>query len=346
MAAILLLVLSVGCSRQSDNQINWNSFEIVELSNQWLWDPTSQSLEEWQILDRPTSIAKSPFGDLIIADSRNSRLIRITLEGDLIEVIGREGEGPGEFEHPIEVCFEPNSSILWVVDHRGMRVSRFYIGEDSSEYISGFRLPFYAFPAVQNLIVHDSHSFWFVTFSGSRISLIDDRAQILRTFGEYHEGEVSSAPLSVSNSGYLNLRSDGNLIFLGESYPRLELWHPSGTLEFSCDVLVPELAEALAEEISSYQERKGRMLGKLYISATATNEQQDMIYFYIHRRDEKSAIYELSSETFQPIRCFRFRDLETPLVSQFIVDDTSEGMQFISLDWEFGVEIIGDYSRQ
>ena len=137
-----------------------NTIETIEMSCRWMWDAESPDIEDWQIIQMPRGLINTPFGDLIVADSGNSRLVRFTMEGELIEIIGREGGGPGEFVEPRGLAFEPGGTILWVADRLASRISQFQINQHSSEFLSSFIAPQVRVQFVSNLLVQDEHSFY------------------------------------------------------------------------------------------------------------------------------------------------------------------------------------------
>ncbi len=63
-------------------------------------------------------------GDLVVLDGSSSELRRYDSEGRLLETIGREGEGPGEFGDPHLVPPGPSDS-LWIWDSEARVLHRF-----------------------------------------------------------------------------------------------------------------------------------------------------------------------------------------------------------------------------
>lgn len=79
-------------------------------------------LEEWnpidpetgdEVLMRPMAIVyEADRDDFLIADTAHHRLVRMAPDGEIVEFIGHEGSGPGEFNYPYDVALESDGSIL------------------------------------------------------------------------------------------------------------------------------------------------------------------------------------------------------------------------------------------
>ena len=78
------------------------------------------------------ALAEGPDGRLYSLHSRETAIRRWTSAGEPDGVVGREGEGPGEFIQPFGLGFFGDS--LWVMDLRAYRVSFF---DGSGSYLGG-----------------------------------------------------------------------------------------------------------------------------------------------------------------------------------------------------------------
>lgn len=61
------------------------------------------------------SVALDPAGRIYVADRTDSSLRVYSRDGGYLRAIGREGEGPGEFQVPLDLVFSANGD-LWVRD--------------------------------------------------------------------------------------------------------------------------------------------------------------------------------------------------------------------------------------
>ncbi len=280
-------------------------------------------------------IGNQTYSDLLISDSRNSRVIRITIDGELIEIIGRRGEGPGEFLRPWELAFAPESQVLWVVDNRTTRVSKFEVGQYTSSYLSSFIAPQVRTSGVQNLILEDTHTFWFNShISDMKISLIDDLARTIRSFGTLDFTLPNNASRNFVNSGVLGKLDDDTLVFVGRFVPVVELWSKNGDMLSRTDLILPEITDLLNTPIPSGATTK-------YIQHAITYNDNGFIYIYVKQPGTNTAkIYELSIDTVTPNRCFIFEDISRRSIAQFIMIEQPGKVCFYVLDWVSGIKVI------
>ncbi len=90
-----------------------------------------------------TSVAVGPTGHVYIADRQGSTVRAYSPEGLYVALIGGEGDGPGEFQWPNDLTFDPEGR-LWVQD--GQRITVFTAhGSDAvaDSVVNTIRLPSY-----------------------------------------------------------------------------------------------------------------------------------------------------------------------------------------------------------
>ncbi len=75
-------------------------------------------------LSRPAALDIDDEQTLWVADACNHRLIRFSLEGEVLSTIGRFGDKPGEMKYPYDVCVSPENAIL-VCEYGGNRLQWF-----------------------------------------------------------------------------------------------------------------------------------------------------------------------------------------------------------------------------
>ncbi len=68
-----------------------------------------------------TSVAVGPTGHVYIADRQGSTVRAYSPEGRFVATIGAEGDGPGEFQWPNDLTFDPEGR-LWVRDYQRITV--------------------------------------------------------------------------------------------------------------------------------------------------------------------------------------------------------------------------------
>jgi len=86
---------------------------------------------ESALISHPTDIAVAPDGEVYVADYQSDRILRLNPREDLVQTIGRTGDGPGEFDGPTAV--RATASAVWVVDRGNGRLQT--LSRDG-EYVS------------------------------------------------------------------------------------------------------------------------------------------------------------------------------------------------------------------
>ncbi len=141
-----------------------------------------------QLLKNPHGICANSRGDVYVADTGNHRIVRLFNPGDRLEfryAFGGEGNGPGEFERPLQVALD-NSGNIYVTDYGNNRVQVF---DDSSRFLfqfsgNGFLRAPSAIAVTDSLEKHDYRSQSFIMVVDSifqRISKFTRRGKRLKT---------------------------------------------------------------------------------------------------------------------------------------------------------------------
>ena len=63
-------------------------------------------------------------GDVLVADTGNQRIVRLDAQGQVISAWGQAGEGPDQFQEPVDLVVEPAGTVL-VLDAVNQRLLRF-----------------------------------------------------------------------------------------------------------------------------------------------------------------------------------------------------------------------------
>ena len=187
-------------------QFEQPSYPVITCAAAWLWDPESLDLEDWQYMDRPRDLVMGPYGELIAADTGNVRIVRFHPDGTLIEIIGREGAGPGEFRAPRGLAIQRDEPVLWAGDEFHRRISRFRLTEEASEFIDSPIYPLATGVFSPDFAAEDRLAVWGVTVGRDRrITSMTAEGKVYTAFGrpfEPHRELVSERSL---NQGYLLL---------------------------------------------------------------------------------------------------------------------------------------------
>jgi uncharacterized protein (TIGR03663 family) len=108
----------------------WNSrVQAFDSSGRLLWKwgsfgSTAGLLAEPRLLYGPRGLAVSPAGDLLVADTGNKRLLRLSGSGEFLGQGGGNGAAPGRLNEPVGIAFDPETGDILVADEWNQRIQR------------------------------------------------------------------------------------------------------------------------------------------------------------------------------------------------------------------------------
>lgn len=116
---ILFVLLFAGCRDRAqvrDTQLGWQFTPVWSLGGD-----TDRRLSLSQLY--PFQIGARPDGQLFVLGGKERRIYVVSPDGQVRDSLGRQGEGPGEFSHPLSLTVNPDGSIA-VVDPGLRRIVR------------------------------------------------------------------------------------------------------------------------------------------------------------------------------------------------------------------------------
>lgn len=128
-------------------------------------------------------LATSPKGGVVALDRNSHRVVEISASGELIQVLGREGQGPGELAMPTSVAVLQDSSV-WVYDISKRGVVRF---TGTGESLPDLRIEGLSYSAVVRPGMGGVHML-------QREPSTDSLRQFLITTGSMGEGDTLRVP--------------------------------------------------------------------------------------------------------------------------------------------------------
>lgn len=118
---------------QADNPPVWgNSPSLVEVTRIGVLDG-----DENEVLGMVGGVGRMPDGSVWISDKHLGAIRRFSEAGQYLGLVGRRGEGPGEFLYPADIRIHPDESVL-VWDPGRLRVSRF---DTAGHFLDSFTPP-------------------------------------------------------------------------------------------------------------------------------------------------------------------------------------------------------------
>lgn len=95
-------------------------------------------------LERPTGIAATPDGSLLVVDTLRNRVVPVTIDGEVGESFGSQGTGPGEFNFPTNIAVDGRGNVyvtdtmnfrVQILDRRGRPLASFgRLGDGSGDF--------------------------------------------------------------------------------------------------------------------------------------------------------------------------------------------------------------------
>lgn len=328
--AILIACIVVGCSSRTDR-----TPPTINLSWRWLWNPETDNPEDWQILDQPSHIIRGLHGDLFIADQGNARVIRINTNGEFIEAVGSEGEGPGEFLRPTFLTIDPQTHTFFVADKSTSRINLFRIGINKSDFISSHLNQAYSRLSVPSLVPDGNSILWTTGFAASsRIRKISLAGEVQVEFGDpWIIEDLRPLSLDLLNRGLIVELGNGNLGYIWQAKPVVEIWSKQGTLLHTAEIQSPEV-----QIIDDYQKENnpadlGREWVPFYFNWADCLPAKEAIFIGFAMAENAFTFYELSSENLRIVS--KYICSETPeyyRIENCVAELTEDGIRFFALD--------------
>lgn len=139
-ALTLILVITFGCTKtEEQDQTEWkgtieieDGVKVVKNPAEPLFGELVFDLEEDlsigredddnYLFFRAADIALDSEENIYVLEYRNCRLQKFDKSGNFLKTIGRKGQGPGEFERPLEVCIAKTTENIYVKDGRKIKI--------------------------------------------------------------------------------------------------------------------------------------------------------------------------------------------------------------------------------
>ncbi|MFC1530128.1 6-bladed beta-propeller [Gemmatimonadota bacterium] len=333
IAISIPLFTSIPSSAQSALQYN-DSDNPVQLTCTMLWDPNSPDLEDWQYFGRnvPGLIACES-GELLIADRQNTRVIHFKTSGELIQVIGCEGEGPGEFREITGIAYDKTSKKLWIMQNRDAQLSIFRRTDSGFEFDScKISMNF----ASSTLALEDSATFWTkVNYRTQRINdpayadlihLLDACGNRFRSFGSYwldYGSEIQND--FQANRGMVVSTGQGLVAFVWEYRPRIEVWKSNGEMLVHREF---ETGDVARNQVRRVHPDFGEVTSAFFDDATCCNETGLLFIGFGVSGMMRYDIYGLDPETLSIEEWYQFHLPGEPLLAvDYMVPSMENGQR-------------------
>ena len=162
-------------------------------------------------LVRPAGITVDRDGNILVVDAGNHRIQKFTSDGQFLQAVGVEGEGPLQFNCPIGIAFSTMNNKIYVADQLNDRVQ--ILNSDLTFYKSfgakGSSKGQFSHPT--GVSCDETGKVFIADWSNHRIQVFTAEGRFLKSFGKYGQGRGElNEPVSITTD------SNG-LVYIGES---------------------------------------------------------------------------------------------------------------------------------
>lgn len=224
----------------------------------------------------PSDLAVAQSGELYVVDNYASAITVLDEDGDFLRTIGRAGQGPGEFDHPLrieiaekDVIYVSQGGRITKIDARGGFIDLFHLMLSIDDFkVMGGRL--YA-----NMIRRPGAP------ENSIIGVLDSRGKQIFSFGE----PLRMPSLNLEDQAAV-LSSDGVLLYVAfRHHPLIRVYDEHGAIvkEIRIKLKILDKIERLARDPAytglKYNPRAAPRLPRV-IAAVSVHD--DKIYVLLH----------------------------------------------------------------
>jgi hypothetical protein len=162
-----------------------------------------------KILSKPINVVVGSKGDIYVLDMQEKRIKKFDHNGDYLLMIGRPGQGPGEFMMPYVITID-HTDNLYVADYETRRISTF---RPDGSFVASFApvVPgFYCGGLIMSpqgqLIIHSNKD-------GKIFHIFDSHGNLISSFGEVWEAPADPriATIPTFNFAFVYLGPDQNI---------------------------------------------------------------------------------------------------------------------------------------
>ncbi len=198
-----------------------------------------EALDENVTFYMPQDIALDPEGNLYVLDTGNHRIQKFSPKGNFLTTIGREGQGPGEFNYPGSLDFGKNGELIVAspyiqkiqfLNSEGLETESLHLTEMLTAYIRVFG-PDHLLAAVRRLsFTPDDEKKKLEPL----MQVMDREGKVIKKFGEprdYKNKLVNSRGNQVS----FTIDNDKNIYLTFKYQNRVDKFSQEGKLLWSAD---------------------------------------------------------------------------------------------------------------
>ena len=204
--------------------------------------------------DSPTGIAVDGSGNVLVADTNNSRIEKFSATGTFLSILGTKGNGQGQFRAPNGVAVDGTGNI-YVADAANHRVEKL---ASDGKFVAEWKGPEPSFYGPRRIAIGPDDSIYVVDQGHNRIAKFSPDGEVLAVWGSAGNGDGQfNDPTSVS------VDPSTNKVYVADPInKRIQVFDESG--KFLTKWSVPEWGPPVGFEDLAIDSPTGR----LYASST------------------------------------------------------------------------------
>jgi DNA-binding beta-propeller fold protein YncE len=171
--------------------------------------------------DSPTGIAVDGSGNVLVADTNNGRIEKLSATGTFLGILGTKGTGPGQLRNPNGIAVDRTGNI-YVADASNHRVQK--MAPDGT-LIAEWKGPEPGFYGPRRIAIGPDDSIYVVDQGHNRIAKFSSNGEVLATWGRQGNGDGEfNDPTSVAVDSATN-----NIYVADPINKRIQVFEPNGT---------------------------------------------------------------------------------------------------------------------
>ena len=272
--------------------------------------PSDDLLEKDIYLWSPVKLDGDTAGNIYVSDQKWCHVFKFDSNGDFIKIIGRKGQGPGEFMNPY--CINLTKDFLVVSDTNGRKIQFF---DRDGKYLKSIKTlkPYFEIVADAEGIIYASPLRW--NKESLLIDVLDKDGHIINSFGKARFGSETS--WQIPNMLKLAMNSKGELFAAYWHFPTVCKYSRKGELLAVYGIEQEIMEERKRSNLDAI--RKGNQVRYTVISAIKAGKSG----FYILYNYPRTHILEFDTNGKQ-INDYYYVKSHDYLVTNFFVKETGK----------------------
>jgi DNA-binding beta-propeller fold protein YncE len=172
--------------------------------------------------NEPRSLAVDSAGNLLVMDTKNNRVQKLTPAGQVITTWGSQGDGPGQFKDPHGIAIGPDGSV-YVADTWNHRIEKF---DPNGKFLMQFGKEDPGFWGPRGIAVSKEGNVYVTDTGNKRVVSFSADGKLLETWG----GDGSGQKQFIEPVG-IAVNDDDEVVVCDTGNRRLQFFLSDGTFQ-------------------------------------------------------------------------------------------------------------------